>query len=464
LAPESTSSAAAALPRPRIGNLEALAGHGQGELRRRALEVAQAGLAACDAGHAAADAVSLGDEGIVVAGREYPLGETSRVVVVGAGKATFAIAAALEARLGSRIDAGLIAVRHDQETTPLAIEVAVADHPLPSERSADVAERLLAMVEPLGPEDLVLACFTGGSSALASLPPTGVTVAEKRDLHELLLASGMPISAINTVRKHVSSFKGGRLAALAAPARVVNLTVSDVAGDVLDLLTDPSVQDTSTAADARSVLAAYGLWDRVPASVRAHLESDAAESPRLDPELVETELLVTGHGACEAMIAAAVAAGWPAVTLSTSLEGEARELGRLVANLARESAREGAPFEAPVILVGCGGESGVTLRDGAAFGTGGPNQDAALAAALELEGAPVAAVMIDTDGSDGGTEWAGAVADGTTVARARELGLDLRQALLSHRSAEPLTALGDLVETGATGTNVNDLIVLAVGT
>ncbi|MCW2978934.1 MAG: glycerate kinase, partial [Solirubrobacterales bacterium] len=181
MAPESTGGAAA-LSRPRIGNLEALAGHGQSELRRRALEVAQAGLAACDAGNAAADAVSLGDDGIVVAGREYPLSETSRVVVVGAGKATFAIAAALEARLGERIDAGLIAVRHDQETTPLGIEVAVASHPLPSERSADVAARLLAMVEPLGAEDLVLACFTGGSSALASLPPAGVTVAEKRDL------------------------------------------------------------------------------------------------------------------------------------------------------------------------------------------------------------------------------------------------------------------------------------------
>jgi glycerate 2-kinase len=464
LAPESASSAAASLPRPRIGNLEALAGHGQGELRRRALAVAQAGLAACDAGHAALDAISLGDEGIVVAGREYPLSEISRVVVVGAGKATFAIAAAIEARLGERIDAGLIAVRHDQETTPLEIEVAVADHPLPSARSADVAERLLAMVEPLGPEDLVLACFTGGSSALASLPPEGVSGPEKRELHELLLASGMPISAINTVRKHVSRFKGGRLAALAAPARVVNLTVSDVAGDVLDLLTDPTVQDTSTAGDARAVLDAYGLWERVPASVRAHLESDAAESPRLDPDLVDTELLVTGHGACEAMIAEAAAAGWPAVQLSTSLEGEARELGRLVANLARESSREGTPFEAPVILVGCGGESGVTLRPGTEFGTGGPNQDAALAAALELEGFPVAAVMIDTDGSDGGTRWAGAVADGTTVARARELGLDLRQALLSHRSADPLTALGDLVDTGATGTNVNDLLVLAVGT
>jgi glycerate-2-kinase len=456
-------AAAASIPAPRFRNAGALAGHGEGELRRLALEVAQAGLSACDAGHAALDAVALTDDGLRVGEREFALTERSRVVVVGAGKATFAVATALEAKLGARIDAGLIAVRHDQETVPLGIEVAVADHPLPSERSAAVAERLLAMVEPLGPEDLVLACFTGGSSALASLAPEGVPIADKRALHELLLSSGMPIAAVNTVRKHVSRIKGGRLAAAASPARVVNLTVSDVAGDVLDVITDPSVQDTSTVADARAVLGAYGLWERVPESVREHLTGSAAESPRLDSGLVHTELLVTGHGACEAMIAEAEGAGTPAVQLSVSLEGEARELGRLVANLARGSAAEGAPFAAPVVLVACGGESGVTLGHGADFGTGGPNQDAAIAAALELEGAPVAAVMIDTDGSDGGTEWAGAVADGTTVARARELGLDLRHALLSHRSAEPLAALGDLVDTGATGTNVNDLIVFAVG-
>jgi glycerate 2-kinase len=465
LAPEPSGPAAAAAPlaSPRIRNRDALAGHGQSELRRRALDVARAGLSACDAGQAALDAVALSDDGIVVAGREYRLTAGARVVVVGAGKATFAIAAALDQQLGERLDAGLIAVRHDQETTPLGFEVAVADHPLPSDRSAAVAARLLALVEPLGADDLVLACFTGGSSALASLPPLGVSVADKRALHELLLASGMPITAVNTVRKHVSRLKGGRLAAAAAPARIVNLTVSDVAGDALDVITDPTVQDTSTAADARAVLVAYGLWDAVPASVREHLHAVAAESPELDGTLIDTELLVTGHGACEAMISEAEAAGWEAVQLSTSLEGEARELGRMVANLARGSSHEGAPFEAPVVLVGCGGESGVTLRPGAEFGTGGPNQDAAIAAALELEGAPVAAVMIDTDGSDGGTAWAGAVADGTTVARARELGIDLRQALLSHRSAEPLAALGDLVETGATGTNVNDLIVLAVG-
>ena len=464
MAPEPASPPEAALPAPAIRNLEALAAQGDSGPRRRALVVAQAGLAACDAGRIAAETVELTALGIAIAGEELELSQRDRVVVVGAGKASLAVAAALERKLGERIDAGLIAIRHDQVPAPLRrIEVRAADHPLPSERSAAVAARLLELVEPLGADDLVIACFTGGSSALASLPPVGVSLADKRALHESLLSSGMPIAAVNTVRKHVSLLKGGRLAAAAAPARIVNLTVSDVAGDVLDLLTDPTVADSSTAADARAVLEAYNLWQRVPASVRDHLLSPAAESPDLSAAAISTELLVTGHSACEAMMREAAAAGEAAVQISTSLEGEARELGRLLANLARTSAAEGAPFAPPALLVGCGGEASVRLAAGAEFGAGGPNQDAALAAALELDGAPVAVVMIDTDGSDGSSAAAGAIVDGRTAARARELGLDLRHALLAHRSGEPLAALGDLVLTGPTGTNVNDLFVLAVG-
>jgi glycerate 2-kinase len=464
LVPEPASPTEAALPAPAIRNLEALAAQGETGLRRRALTVAQAGLAACDAGRIAAETVELTALGIAIGEQEVELSHRDRVVVVGAGKASLAIAAALERRLGERIDAGLIAIRHDQVPAPLTrIEVLAADHPLPSERSAEVAGRLLELVEPLGEGDLVIACFTGGSSALASLPPPGVSLAEKRELHELLLSSGMPIGAVNTVRKHLSLVKGGRLAAAAAPARIFNLTVSDVAGDVLDTITDPTVPDTTTAADARAVLEAYNLWRRMPGSVREHLQGPAAESPDLSEARIATELLVTGHSACEAMMLEAAAAGDTAVRLSTSLEGEARELGRLLANLARTSAAEATPFGPPVLLVGCGGEASVRLAEGAEFSAGGPNQDAALAAALELDGAPVAVVTIDTDGSDGGTAAAGAVADGLTVARARELGLDLRHALLAHRSGEPLAALGDLVLTGSTGTNVNDLFVIAIG-
>jgi hydroxypyruvate reductase/glycerate 2-kinase len=386
------------------------------------------------------------------------------VTVIGAGKATLAIAAALERVLGRRLDGGAIVVRDGQDTIELErIEVVVADHPLPSERSVAGARRLCELADEARQGDLVLASFTGGSSALACLPPDGVSTQEKRRLHELLLGSGAPIGDVNAVRKHVSALKGGRLAARIAPATVVNLTASDVAGDVLDVITDPTVQDGSTVADAVGVLRERGIWDSVPASVRRHLSGRGAESPRLERQ-PHTELLVTGRGACDAMTREAEAAGVLAHVVSTELEGEARELGRMLAELAGTTTRGEGPAPAPCVLVGCGGESTVSLGDGAEFGAGGPNQEAALAAALELaDGEIVSACFLDTDGSDGGTEAAGAVVDGQTGRRATGARIDLVAALDAHRSGEALAALGDLVETGPTQTNVNDLFVLAVG-
>jgi glycerate 2-kinase len=273
----------------------------------------------------------------------------------------------------------------------------------------------------------------------------------------------MPIVEVNTVRKHVSAIKGGRLARRIAPARIVNLTVSDVAGDVLDAVTDPTVEDTSSPDDAVAILHDYGLWESAPESIRRHLRSPAAASPDLSGIEVSTTLLVTGHSACEAMSLEAAALGLEPVTISTSFEGEAREVGRFIANLARSSVADGQPFSAPSVLLACGGESTVSLAPGGEFGAGGPSQEAAIAAAIELDGTPAAAVLLDTDGSDGGTEAAGAVVDGRTVERARERGVDLRRSLLSHRSREPLEALGDLVISGPTGTNVNDLLAVAIG-
>jgi glycerate 2-kinase len=387
--------------------------------------------------------------------------------VVGSGKATLAIAAALERTLGGRLDGGTVAVRDGEDTLALErVEVLVADHPLPSERSAAAARVIARQVDGLGADDLVIASFTGGSSALTSLAPAGVSQADKRLLHELLLGSGAPIIEVNAVRKHVSAIKGGRLAARIAPARLVNLTVSDVAGDVLDAITDPTVQDTSTVADALEVLRDRGIWDSLPRSIRDHLESDAAISPRLEAE-PQTVMLVDGAGACEAMLSEATEAGVAAHVVSTELEGEASAVGRHLARLAEESWREGIPVAPPCVLVGCGGESTVTLQQdgaGGSFGAGGPNQEAALAAALDLgEGAAVSACFLDTDGSDGGTDAAGAIIDGHSTARAREAGIDLEAALSGHRSGEALARLGDLVVTGPTQTNVNDMFVVAVG-
>ena len=445
-------------PRPLAPSPEAATG----TARDAALRIALAGLEAVDVGRATAAAVALDGEELRVDGVPYALDAGGRVLIVGAGKASLAIAQTLESILGERIDGGAIAVRSGEEEELARVEVLSADHPLPSDHSVAAGTRLLEVASDAGERDVVIACFTGGSSSLASVPPAGVGPEEKRMLHELLLSSGIGIVEINTVRKHVSAIKGGRLAAAAAPARLVNLSVSDVAGDPLDAITDPSVRDSSSAADAVATLRRHGLWDRTPDPVRTHLSSGAAESPALDGAEIQTVLLATGATACDAMALEAAGFGLAPVVISTTLEGEARELGRTLANLARSSAERGTPFTPGTVLLGCGGESTVTLAREGSFGDGGPNQEAALAAAIELAGAPVAAVFLDTDGSDGGTAHAGAIVDGASAARAAEAGIDLRAALVEHRSSDPFTQLGDAIVTGPTGTNVNDLFAIVV--
>ncbi len=450
----------------RVLNAERLCSHGMTALRAAAVEIATAGLAACDGYAATLAAVSLSEGGITVGGIEHRLEPGAKLLVLGAGKATLPIAMALEDVLGDRIDGGVVVLRRGEETELGRIEVMAADHPLPTADSEAAGRRLLELADGLGPDDLVLACFTGGSSALASLGPEGVPLEHKRDLHEKLLGSGMPISEVNSVRKHVSEIKGGRLAERIAPARIVNLTVSDVAGNHLDLITDLTVADTSTSAEAASILRRHGLWDAVPESVTRHLSGEgpgSPHSPPLDATRIWSELLVTGESACEAMVACGEKLGRRPVILTTTMEGEAREMGRFVADLYRSSAARGYPFGPGTVLVGCGGENSVKLAPGTGFGGGGPGQEAAMAAGIALEGAPVAALFMDTDGSDGGTDAAGALVDGETAARARAMHLDLAAALHSHGGRPPLVDLDDLVLTGPTGTNVNDLLVAVIG-
>jgi glycerate 2-kinase len=445
--------------RTAIANSEALIGGDMGGLRELALRVAAAGLEACDVGRATEEAVEITANGLTIAGREYELAPGARVYLVGSGKATLAIAVALERVLGDRLDGGAVVVRDGEDTIGLErVEVLVADHPLPSDRSVAGARRLMEIGAEARRGDLVIGSFTGGSSALASLPPDSVSVPEKRRLHELLLGSGAPITEVNAVRKQVSAIKGGRLAERIAPAALVNLTVSDVAGDILDAITDPTVNDGTTREDAVSVLRDRGLWDEVPASIRRHLAADGAAPVRLERE-PQTVLLVTGASACEAMVAEARAAGVNAHLVSTELEGEAADVGRGLAQVAADP-----PVAVPCVLVGCGGEATVALGDGTVFGAGGPNQEAALALALALpSGSEMAACLLDTDGSDGGTPFAGALVDGDTARRAAAARIDLEGAIAAHRSGEAIAALGDQVITGPTHTNVNDLFVLAVG-
>ena len=446
-----------------IRNRAQLSAHGLAAPRGLALRVAEAGLAACDPGLAVERHLSLEGEDLVVDGRRHRLDPEGRVIVLGSGKASLKIALALERILGDRLNGGTVVVRDGSAAArPELIEIREASHPLPDERSVAAAAGLLERAAAAGPRDIVIACFTGGSSALTSMPPAGVTAEEKRDLHRLLLGAGMPIAEINTVRKQVSAFKGGRLARAAAPARLINLTVSDVAGDALDAITDPSVSNGSCPDDAIAILHAYGLWDDVAASIRDHLRDPGLEVPVLDDLEIQSVLLVTGETACEAMAAEARRAGAAPVILATGLEEEAAPVGRLLARLALESAELGRPFPPPTVLIGCGGESTVRLNAGDEFGTGGPNQEAALAAAPGLAGSSVACVFLDTDGADGGTGIAGAISDGATAERAAAKGIDIREALSRHRSGAAIAALGDGIDTGPTHTNVNDLCAIAI--
>lgn len=432
-------------------------------LRSVALELASAGMAAAHPTRAATRAVSLDGDALIVDGRMYHLKPEAQLVVLGAGKASLAIAKALEAVLGDRLDSGTVVVPAGHQEPLARIEVLVSDHPLPSDRSAAAGRRLMERAQQAQAQDVVLACFSGGSSALACLPPMGVSLTEKREMHRLLIESGMPIAEINTVRKHVSQIKGGRLAAAAVPARVINFTVSDVANDPFDVITDPTVPDTSDGDDAIAILEAYGLWPRVAESVRRHLRSPESASPQISDAEIQTVLLANGTVACDAMAAVATDRGFTPITLSTSLEGEARDLGRVLANLARESGRRGLPFRPPCALIGCGGEGTVASSTPVPSGSGGPNQEAALGAALTFRPEDrVVALFLDTDGADGGTDLAGGLVDGFTASRARDAGIDLRAALLHHSSSEALKGVGDAVVTGPTGTNVNDLFVLIV--
>jgi glycerate 2-kinase len=452
----------------RIENRARLTDHGERELRAIVLDLAEVALAALSPSAGLRRSVAVHGPDLVAGGRSYDLSAVRRLVVLGAGKASAEVAVALGEMLGPRLDAGIVVVPHDQSALRPARQLSLlpAEHPVPGPASVTGARALLAQAAGLGEQDLAICVFTGGSSALASLPPPGISPADKAALHRLLLTSGMSVVEINTVRKHVSQIKGGRLARAIAPARILNLTVSDVVGDPLDYITDPTVQDTSSVAGALSVLAEWELLDRVPRSVRDYLDGCAeAESPDLSGLDIESVLLARGEDGTEAVLRAAPARGFAGVRLGGSLEGEAATVGRVLATLAAESRRAGSPWARGTVIVACGGEYTVSLGPdaGGLLGRGGPSQEAAVGAALALDGVEgIAALFADTDGSDGGTAVAGGLVDWLTPVQARRLGLSLRKGLVDHETTAILHACGDAVLTGATRTNANDLVIVAV--
>jgi hydroxypyruvate reductase len=383
-----------------------------------------------------------------------------RTVLVGAGKAAAAMARAVEDNWHGPLE-GLVVTRYGHALPCRRIEVVEAAHPVPDAAGRRAAERILAMVQGLSAEDLVICLISGGGSALLALPAPGLSLEHKQEVNRLLLRSGADIVQMNCVRKHLSAIKGGRLAAAAAPARVLTLVISDVPGDdPASIASGPTVPDPTSFADARAILARYGIV--APEPVRAHLEAATDETPKPgDARLAgaETRIIARPQDALEAAAARARAAGVAPLILGDAIEGEAREVARVMAGIARQAWRHGQPAAPPCVLLS-GGETTVTLSG---TGRGGRNAEFLLALAIALDGVPgVHGLACDTDGIDGTEDNAGARIGPDTLARAEAAGLDPKAYLADNDGYRFFAALGDLVVTGPTLTNVNDFRAILV--
>jgi len=449
-----------------IKNRDQLLSHGNGRLRGLALDIIEHALRQADPYAATKALVSLDGNMLSIGDLRLDLEKHGRIFLLGAGKATWPIAKALEEIIGSRISDGVIVCKYGQQGELSRSRMLLADHPIPDKSGLEASLEALELAGRTQAGDIVLSCITGGSSALLSLPIKPVSLEEKQQVNALLLTCGANIVEINAVRKHLSRIKGGRLAMAVHPgAHLINLTVSDVIGDPLDYITDPTVPDTSTLADAAKTLTKYNLWKKVPDSVSRYLRKagEDGETPKtadLADRISDDFIIVKGAAACDGAAAKAANFGFKARILSTMFEGESRELGRNFGAIASEIKLSNRPLNPPCALIG-GGETIVTI-DGAT-GVGGPNQEFAASAALCIDNLDnVVVVGLDSDGTDGPTDFAGAMVDGETASQARKAGIDLFESLKTHGVTAPLVKLGDAIMTGATGTNVNDLKIMLI--
>ena len=379
---------------------------------------------------------------------------TGRTIVLGAGKASAAMAKAVEDNWPGPLS-GLVVTRYGHGVPCERIAVVEAAHPVPDRHGEDAALRILELAASAGPDDLVLCLISGGGSALLALPADGITLADKQAVNRALLTSGADIGEMNTVRKHLSAIKGGRLAAAAWPAPLVALAISDVPGDDLSIIASgPTVADPSTFADARAILARYAITP--PDAVARRLAEAEDETPKPGDERLShasTVIVASPLASLEAAAAVARVANVTPLILGDALEGEARELGRAMAGIALSAHRHGKPVEPPAVLIS-GGETTVTVRG---KGKGGRNAEFLAGLAIALDRTPgIFALAGDTDGIDGSEENAGALVTPDTLSRARGLGLDARASLAANDCWSLFNALDDLVTTGPTLTNVND--------
>ena len=447
-----------------VSNRDELTSHGNVSLRNTAIDIIEHALEAANPYSAVMGLLQLDGDLLRIEDLILDMSNYERIFIIGAGKASLGIAQALEEILGDRIEDGLVVLKYGSETDFTKVRTLFASHPYPDQNSHLGGRLLMDFAEPFTENDLVFAGITGGSSALLALPVDGVTFDDIKKVNQLLILSGADIISINTVRKHLSKIKGGWLADQILPATLINLTVSDVVGDMLDYITGPTVPDTSTFDDARRVMDTYDLYEKFPPSASEYIRNgrDAQETPKDFADLpLFSFVVVPGDAACVGSFERAEELGFNTMILTSMLTGEAKDAGALFASIAKEVVMFGRPFTAPCAII-AGGENVVTVGTGD-YGHGGPNQEFTLSASLEIAGFDrVLISSIDTDGLDGVTNTAGGMVDGNSVARAMEKGLDAAKALRDHDAGFIINEIGDAVLTGLTGTNVNDLKILLV--
>jgi hydroxypyruvate reductase len=438
--------------------------------RQPILAVLEAALAAVDPFQATRALLVRDGNILTVAGRRYDLVRYRRLLVVGAGKAGAPMTQAVEAVLGDRISDGLVVVKTGHSAPTHYVEIVEASHPRPDAAGVAAGERILKLAQSAGSDDLVIALLSGGGSALLVAPAPTLTLADVQAMTDALLASGATIHEVNCLRKHCETLKGGQLARAVAPATLITLALSDVVGSPLDVIASgPTVPDATTWADAWAIVRRFDLEEKLPAPILTRLQAgragEIADTPKVDdPAFATTQTLIVADNRVAAQAAAARAQtlGYQAMLLTTYLEGEAAQIAKVAVALGREILAHGEPLPPPACLI-LGGETTVTL--GKEPGKGGRNQELALAAAIALAGEQeITLVSLATDGSDGPTDSAGGIADGGTLARGREMGLDAEESLRGHNAYPYLQATHDLLLTGPTQTHVNDLIFVFIGT
>jgi len=430
--------------------------------RSHVLKIFRAALKAADPEHAVLRYLRLdGQKTLVAARRRYPLSRFDRIQVVGAGKASAAMARAVERVLGRRLAGGFVNVPHRSQVRTRRVELNESGHPIPDEHGLRGARRIAEIAAAANERDLLICVISGGASALMPDPAPPITLADTQETTRQLLACGANIHELNTIRKHISELKGGQLARLAWPATVIALILSDVVGDDLDVIgSGPTVPDRSTFADAKRIFDKYAI--RPVDTVRERIELAAQETPKPgDPALAHVQNLIVGSNrlAIDAAVKQARALGYRTLVLSTFVEGETRDVASMHAAIVKEILSSGNPVRPPACILS-GGETTVTIRG---KGLGGRNQEFVLAAAIALDGfGPFTVFSAGTDGADGPTDAAGAFADEHTIATGRKSGLDARRFLVDNDSYHFFEGLSGLVKTGPTGTNVMDVRMLLV--